>query len=201
MDTRYEDTMLSQIEKKLSDNIDENLFLTGRGFDVSTSLTKKKYLQEQEGAKSSPEEQEYPLVSTGHIRESAEPLSRAELIRQAREACLRQLSSTQPYCKPYDVHYHSTELSNELPVKKKQWKLLPDGRSELAGDDASPQEVAAYRSLIIRAACALVLFLIIFLIDKFELGIGSLTNNKIEEYITGKNALKALEDMIVTWLK
>lgn len=208
MDSKYEDNMVSQIEKNLSNNINENLFLTGKVFENSKSLTKKKYLQEHEQATEElkADSQEYPLVSTEHISDTPISLSRAEYIKQAREACLRQLSNNQVYSKPYEVNYLDTETgSSETEISKKpaHWKLFPDSTHPAGAevDENNPQEVAAFRSLIIRTVCAIVLFISIFIIDKFELKVGNLTNNVIQEYITGNDSLKALEDVIVTWLK
>lgn len=207
MDTKYEDNILSQIEKNLSSNINENLFLTGRVFENSNTLTKKKYFQEKEEAskKLNSDQEEYPLVSKGHISDMPPPISRAELIRQAREACLRQLNGSQTISRSYEPGYISLETtSHDVPVEKKggHFKLFGDGiRSDMARDEASPQELATFRSLIIRTVCAIILFLCLFIIDKFELKIGDLTSIKIEEYITGNDALKTLEDMIVAWLK
>jgi len=205
MDSKYEDNMLSQIEKNLSNNINENLFLTGRVFDNSKTLSKKKYLQEQEHLTENDNSgiQDYPLVSTDYISDKPAPLSRAELIRQAREACLRQLSNSQVYTKPYDLSFMDMDTSSTSLTGKKQehLKWFFDTNSSTSDDNASPQEVAAFRSLIIRTVCALILFISIFIIDKFELKIGGLSNIMIEEYITGNNALKNLEDLVVTWLK
>lgn len=206
MDTKYEDNILSQIEKNLSNNINENLFLTGRVFEGGNTLTKKKFLQEHEEKSKnlSSDKEEYPLVSKEHISDIP-PLSRAELIRQAREACLKQLNESQSYSRPYEPSYISLETANtDVPAVKKggHFRLFSDGfRSDKGRDEASPQEIAAFRSLVIRSICAVILFLCLFIIDKFELKIGDITNTKIEEYITGNNALKALEDMFVAWLK
>ena len=63
------------------------------------------------------------------------------------------------------------------------------------------KEQASYNFLIIRMVCAIVLFLAIFLIDKFDLKIGDFNTNMIQEYVTGKDNMKYLEERIVTWIK
>lgn len=203
MDSKYEDNMLSQIEKNLSNNINDNLFLTGKVFD-SSRLTENTYLQEQEQASDSGV-CDYPLVSNEHISDMTIPLSRAEYIKQAREACLRQLSNSRVYARPYELDYTDMDTSSPDIIadrKDEHWKPFSDNISKKgAGDDASPQELAAFRSLIIRTICAVIIFISIFIIDKFDFKIGSLTNSKIQEYITGNDTLKALEDIFVTWLK
>lgn len=217
MDTKSEDKILSQIEKNLTSSINENLFLTGRVCEDGNTLTKKKYLQEYGKASMNPGRnkednlqedyplKDYPLVTNDHICDMPPPLSRAELIRQAREACLRQLNGSQITGRPYEPGYISLDTTvTDIPAEKKGKRFRPFGKStgsDMARDEASPQEVAAFRSLIIRTACAVILFLCIFIIDKFKLRIGNLTYSTIEEYITGNDALKALENMIVTWLK
>jgi len=201
MDTKYEDTILSQIEKNLSNNINEDLFMTGRIYDSSNSLTKRKYLQEQEESKNLlTADQEYPLVSTSHISDMSPPMSRAEFIRQAREACLRQLNDSQFYSRPYEANYVSMDVTGNTAVEGKKGLHHKLFDSQKANED-SPEEIAAFRSLLIRFVGAIILFLIIFIIDKFDIKIGSMTGSALKEYITGNDALKALEDMVVAWLK
>ena len=66
----------------------------------------------------------YPLFTNDYINNTPITLSRAEYIRQAREACLRQLSNAQVYSRPYDVNYMDTETLNpEQNTNKKQKNL------------------------------------------------------------------------------
>jgi hypothetical protein len=133
-------------------------------------------------------------------------LSRAEYIRQAREACLRQLSNSQVYSKPYDVNYMDPEPINQEQVNNKQAKALKlfntdSDAGDPAIDENTPQEIASFRNLIIRTVCAIVLFLTVFIIDKFELKIGNITHIMIQDYVTGNDSLQGLEDILVTWFK
>jgi hypothetical protein len=82
-------------------------------------------------------------------------------------------------------------------------RLFHDGFQESASakEENTPQEIAAFRALIIRTVCAIVLFLFIFVVDKFEISIGKITPGKIQEYVTGNDSLQELEDIIVTWIK
>lgn len=207
MDSRYEDNMLSQIEQNLSNNISENLFLTGKVFENSKTLTKKKYLQEQEKTAHSNNNDagEYPLVSTDYISNTPAAISRAEYIRQAREACLRQLSNNQLYVRPYELNYPDTDtgtVSTGQGKKTGRFKLLSYATNHAGdSDEENPREIAAFRSLIIRTVCAIIIFISLFTIDKFKFNIGDITYGMIREYITGKDSLKALEDVIVAWLK
>jgi hypothetical protein len=208
VDTKSEDTIVRQIEKNLSNNINENLFLSGRLIENSKTPAKSNGALEavRESKDTGNDNPDYPLVSYDHITNTP-TLSRAEYIRQAREACLRQLSNTQVYSRPYDVNYMDTEARDSEQLNKKKAKVMKLFHNEAEEEEASaleentPQELASYRSLIIRSVCAIVLFLSIFLIDKFDIKIGNLTQKMIQDYVTGNDTLKQLEDILVTWLK
>lgn len=208
MDTKNEDTMVRQIEQNLSNNINDNLFLTGRVVKTNRLPMKEEASFELDGdtKKLDSLSPDYPLVSYDYINTVPSTVSRAEYIRQAREACLRQLSSAQLYSRPYDVNYMETtaQQPEQLEHKKaKVWKLFHDDAIEdnRQAEENSPQEIAAFRALIIRTVCAIVLFLAVFLIDKFDFKIGNMTPTMIKEYVTGNDTLQELEDIIVTWLK
>ena len=204
MDTPSEDTMVRQIEKKLSDHMNENLFLAGRSMDNRPSGHSKYAVDKPAKPVADGEAgQEYPLVSYEHISNSP-GFSRAEYIRQAREACLRQLSSVQLYSNPYDVNYMEPAAASEELNQKKARVMKLFGNSMEVEDQRirdRTRDVLSYRSLIIRSVCAIVLFLSIFLLDKFQVKIGDFTPHIIQEYVTGNDALEKLENIIVTWLK
>lgn len=197
MDTKSEDKIVRQIEKSLSNNMNENLFLTSEHTN-SVVVTK------EEGKKEL-EDPDYPLFSYDKINDSQITMSRAEYIRQAREACLRQLSNSQVYSRAYDVNYMEAEaVIADQPLtnkKEKAWKLFSDEPRTDSMEEDTPGEIASFRSLIIRTVCAVVLFISVFVIDKFELSIGKLTHTMIQEYVTGNDSLQVLENFIVTWLK
>jgi hypothetical protein len=64
-----------------------------------------------------------------------------------------------------------------------------------------PKEIASYRALIIRTVCAILIFLLIFAFDRFDLAIGQFTSESVREYVTSNDTLKKLEELVVTWLK
>lgn len=183
MDKKNEDKMVQQIEKNLSNHINETLNTPAK---------------------------EQPIISFDYSNPIS--ISRAEYIRQAREACLRQLSEVQSTARAYDSYYLEPLSVNTVEPETGQVRhkgLFGDGFS-YAGNKAVDiemdeelvrKEQAAFRFLIIRMVCAIVLFLAIFVVDKFDIEIGAFTPNKIEEYVTGKNNLKELEDIVVIWLK
>lgn len=239
VDNRNEDSMVRQIEKNLSQNINDNLFLVGKEPDgrmnpQSNSLVvnhnmsnpgtmnafqvEETYLKGKNKVRrdSSALDPEFPLVSYEHIDDSL-AISRAEYIRQAREACLRQLSDLQVYSRPYDVNYmhpETTIIPESPPKKSKTWNLFREGHEDRRTEDkwpsmdaaarsenATPQELNSFRFLVVRMVCAVVLFLTVFVIDKLDLKIGNLSNEKVEEYITQNDVMDNIEDYIVTWLK
>lgn len=183
MDKKVEDNMVQQIEKNLSSHIDETLMIPSK---------------------------EQPIVSFDYSNPIS--ISRAEYIRQAREACLRQLSEVQSTARTYDSYYLEPISANTGATEAGQVRhkgLFRDGYG-YAGNKAvdieldeelARKEQAAFRFLIIRMVCAVVLFLTIFAFDKLNIKIGAFTPDKIQEYVTGKDNLKELEEILVTWLK
>ncbi len=197
MDANVEDRIVHQIEKNLSNQINENLFITGRAIeDKHRAEYNSSAIEESMGARE------------GHnsIREKKEEadgafpqLSRAEYIRQAREACLRQMNATPSVLRGAGNAIDENEpLLPALSMKRKQ-KEDPLFRSEEEEDTGL--EAASYRSLMIRTVCAVMLFLSIFLIDKFKMKFGDFSFKTVEELVRGKDGLAALEDLIVSWLK
>jgi hypothetical protein len=203
MDNKVEDKMVKQIEKNLHNSIDENLFLTGRIYNKDNPQKKSQNFGTQKAIQTEKDATgENPLVSLEY-HNPAIPVSRAEYIRQARESCLRQLSTMQSTARAYDSYYLDTALQNaevEQNKKSRTNRLFHEGL-EMGKDEESLQEIAAFRFLIVRMVCALVIFLSIFLIDKFDFRIGEFSSAKIEEYVSGKDNMKQLEEFVITLLK
>lgn len=183
MDKKVEDKMVQQIERNLTNHFNESLKVTA---------------------------EEQPIVSFDYSNPIS--INRAEYIRQARESCLRQLSEMQSTARAYDSYYLETIPRNPDSVDQKKPKarsLFGDGAGyegyreadDAMNDENSIRELTAFRFLIIRMVCAIVLFLTVFLVDKFDVKIGVFTPDKIQEYVTGKDTLKELEVKMVAWLK
>lgn len=183
MDKKVEDNMVQQIEKNLSNHIDETLLIPSK---------------------------EQPIISFDYSNPIS--ISRAEYIRQAREACLRQLSEVQSTARAYDSYYLEPLSANTVAPEAGQARhkgLFRDGFGYVGNkavdieleEELTGKEQAAFRFLIIRMVCAIVLFLMIFAFDKLNVKIGAFTPDKIQEYVTGKDNLKELEEMFVTWMK
>ena len=218
MDTNLEDKMYFQIEQNLSNNINQNLFSTGRmskdeqGNEIISRESHPELYpanrldQDSDLGETSVEETKDTMNESYEYYNPQPTLSRAEYIRQAREACLRQLNITQT---SHPIYAYQEAEQNDgkksLTEKKKVNRLRLFGENtyteEMIEQGETPQELASFRALIIRSVCAIVIFLAVFIIDKFEITIGEFTFEKVKEYVTGKDTLKALENIIVTWLK
>lgn len=208
MDTNIDDKMYHQIEKNLSNTIDDNLFTTGRVlFNDNKSVMGNTVFDNHNSNDIEVVSKEYG--EEWHAQVSIPQLPRAEYIRLAREACLRQMSA-QSLGSNYETYDMEPEIQSiDLSGRKKPraLKLFHDGNLEAENgnnttlDGNTPQELAAFQSLIIRIICAFVLFISIFIINKFELKYGKINPQIIKEYVVGNDSLKVLEDIIVTWLK
>lgn len=214
MEVSYEDKIYRQIEKNLANNINDKLYVPIEMIDMSTYKENKNkhtdpvpYKEDIKGedplvinnSNSSKDMLENQINVDGYSQEGAR-LSRAEYIRQAREACLRQLSAMDTSARAINYNIGEEELNNPLIGKKKRdkvTKLFQEGSLE----EDIPDEVASYRSLILRTVFAAVIFLSIFIIDKVKVNWGGFSHEAIKDYITANNQLKVLEEIIVSWLK
>lgn len=211
MDTNIDEKMYHQIEKNLSNNMNENLFTSGRIFDNDSKLLMGNSVFDNSASANEKEpSKEYDEEWHAQVT-MPQTLSRAEYIRQAREACLRQMSA-QSIVRNYDYYDVDTEeQSIDVPVRKKSRSLkslydmdtqtVENESAKPVMEENTPQEIAAFRSLIIRIICAFVLFLSVFAIDKFDIKAGKINPQIVEEYVTGNDTLQVLENIIVTWLK
>lgn len=219
MDAGYEEKIYRQIEKNLSDNINDKLYVPIELIDksayssrnnVTKSLSDKnnniyKDFQNRNNQVTDFENRDSNYDWPGNqaeydrLQEDKPVLSRAEYIRLAREACLRQLYSAESSAGSGDNYAGQDEIYNPFFGKKRKEKvakLFQDGT-----EDVLPDEIASYKSLIIRTVCALVIFLSIFIIDKVKLKWGNFSYETIRHYVTGYNQLDEIEEKIVSWLK
>lgn len=189
MDTGYEDKMYRQIEKSLSNNINDKLFVPIEIID------KPKYGEDNKLV----DPVSYEENANEEYRQEGPRLSRAEYILQAREACLKQINTMGSGGRIYDSYKEVDDAIYSSHGRKKRDKVE---RLFYAGDEeAPPEEVASFKSLIIRTVCAALIFLSIFIIDKIKVSWGVFSYETIRQYVTGNNQLKAIEEIIVSWLK
>ena len=198
MDIHVDEKIYNQIEKNLNNNINQNLFSSGRELEVEqklsssvTAMNTSNVIEEQNSPTS-----DYLNSNSDYIN-SSPALSRAEYIKQAREACLRQLSAMQS-SHPFEVYQSEAVVENVDQIsKKKSMSLL----KEKVEEEESEQEIVAFRSLMIRTICAVVIFLSLFVFDKLEVKLGGFSYEVVREYVTGNNQLEALENIFVSFLK
>jgi len=210
--TNIDDKMVRQIEKNLSNNLNENLFSTGRIFESDRKSGSGK--SAFDNTDSVFDSEKTTLDYSGEMRPytNQSTLTRAEYIRQAREACLRQMSALQ-YSSSHSYEAPSMdaqEQSSDLFSRRKPrgLKLYHDGGAADENNDVSkafeedtPQEIASFRSLIIRTACAILIFVCVFIIDKLQFTVGKFSYEMINQFVTGNDALLKLQGYIVSWLK
>lgn len=170
MDVRTEESIYRQIEKNLDKNMD----------DVIIHKTQDRFFKPRED---------------NEATKNFIPVSREEYIRQAREACLRQLNSL-----------HVQDIGTSIQVMEED--TVPEGRKPKlfsfhpdTEENRSLKEVKAFRLLIIRTVIAAVIFLGIFLFDILKVEWNNFSYRTIRQYITQKDVLSDLETKIVTWLK
>lgn len=219
MDTGYEDKIYRQIEKSLADNLNEKLYVPIEMIDKSTYTERKNKHEKDLSSYKKDNIQEDPILNSNRkeyedksknnynydkyydeYNEDVPTMSRAEYIRRAREACLRQMNTIDNYGRIIDNYINEEEPYNPLFGKKKKdkvTKLFQEGREE----EDMPDEIASYKSLIIRTVCAVVIFISIFIIDKVKVDWGNFSYETIKHYVTGNNQLKTFEEIIVSWLK
>ena len=176
MDTNYEYKLYRQIEKSLSNNVNDRLLVPIEMID---------------GADSNGAVAEY--------KENEPRLSRAEYILQEREACLRQMNSIDATSRVYNSYVGADDSIYSTFGKRKKDKV--ENLFNEGDDEALPEEIASFRSLIIRTVCAVVIFLSIFIIDKVKMDLGKFSYETIRQYVTGYNQLNTLEELIVSLLK
>jgi hypothetical protein len=210
MDKQIEDKLVKQIEKNLSDKINTELLYTDRNYrgnnqtKYSFDITETSNLPVEAATGT-----DNPILSFEYSNPTS--LSRAEYIRQAREACLRQLSELQATARAYDSYYldssikHAEVLPHNNSSKNVESDHIPVNylQEDTAYQEAqeNKKDLVAFRFLIIRMVCAIVIFLSVFLIDKFHIKIGGFASENIKEYLTGNDTFDSLENMIVTLLK
>lgn len=197
MNSSYEDKMYRQIEKSLSNNINDKLFVP------IEMINEPKYSSPSNNQiVDSVDYKPYAIEnSNGTIDDYNEvpKISRAEYILQAREACLRQMASPDISGRISDIYTGDQDDLYSSYGKRKRSKL--DRLFNEGDEEVPPEEMASFRSLIIRTVCAAVVFLSIFIIDKVKVDWGVFSYETIRHYVTGNNQLKALEEIIVSLLK
>lgn len=213
MDTSYEDKMYRQIEKSLSDNMNDRLLVPIEMIDedIYKGRRKKRVIESVSNDETAIQEEPKYIdgsrvyndrtnTSIDMNPEEGTRLSRAEYIRLAREACLRQMNTLDTPGIIRDVNIGEVDYDHSTNSNRKRDKvqrLFYEGSEE----ENLSEEIASFRSLTIRTVCAVVIFISIFIIDKVKVDWGPFSYETIRQYVTGNNQLKALEEIIVSLLK
>jgi hypothetical protein len=153
--------------------------------------------------------QNEPMDQQSFQHGTAPDISREEYIRRAREACQRQLSGTAKKAERPPINYNnSMQNTNMLYNNNPDTMRTPNRenrlKSFLAGvhqEEDDEKEAAAFRALIIRTISAVVIFFIVYLIDKNNIKLGGFSSEVIKKYVTGNDRFKELENLIMTLLK
>lgn len=122
--------------------------------------------------------------------------SREEYIRLARESCLKNLGNNPREMdtnKNNKVNLVGSPYSYEKNDYGRESFFIPSGKMNL--------NQKWIKHLLIRSICALLLFLTIFLIDKFKFTYKELSSQKIETIVTSSKGFDATEDYIVNLFK
>ena len=205
--------MYRQIEKSLSNNINDKIFVPieiidkpkYKGKDREQIIDSVSYEEDTVQMKPVILDTYRPYNrgdgnnAIAQYNEEGPRLSRAEYIIQAREACLRQMNTMDSPVRTYDNYKGALDSIYSSYGRKKRGKV--EGLFNDIEEEALPEEIASFKSLIIRTVCATMVFASIFLIDKIKVDWGVFSYETIRQYVTGNNQLKVLEEILVSWLK
>lgn len=122
--------------------------------------------------------------------------SREEYIKLARESCLKNLGNNP---RETDSNKNNKVKSVSLPYSYEKNDYGRD--SFFIPSEKLNINQKWMRNLLIRSICALVLFLTIFLIDKFEIKYKDLSSQSIETIVTSSKGFDATEDYFVNLFK
>ncbi len=120
--------------------------------------------------------------------EQMHALSREEYIRLARESCKKNLSYNGGNLKNHGINKSKGNIKTEKPKTWDQTDMKT--RLNLSSVNLKP--------LLIRIICAFVLFLAVFLIDKFDVKINSFNSKYIQDLVSSKQSIEDAENFFVS---
>lgn len=127
-------------------------------------------------------------------QEHLQAVSRDEYIRLARESCTRNLSpngSNRNHGGNKNKGYINTD-------KMKTWDKAEDYHKSDFADTGIKMAPITIKSLLIRVICAMLLFLTIFIIDKFDVKIKTFDSNYIKELVSSNQTIDEAEHFFVS---
>lgn len=122
-------------------------------------------------------------------QEQLQALSRDEYIRLARESCTRNQGYNS------GTKNHNGKMNKGYGYTEKIKPFEQSGQSHRPELAASQFGIAPFKvkSLLIRLICALVLFLSIFLFDKFNLKVRTFNSKNIQEMVSSSQSIDDAE--------
>lgn len=119
--------------------------------------------------------------------------SRAEYIRLARESCTRNLGS-------YNLgknHNPYKELQKEQRKVLSSYAKTETYQTSLPGEETV---VPAFRvkSILVKLICCALIFLSVFIIDKFDITVKNFSSNTVKEYIASNEGMEQAQNFFVT---
>lgn len=102
---------------------------------------------------------------------------------------------------PYDNSLSEKNVtSNFYPEDIEQSGIIDAEMFERTERDTKREE-AAFRSLFLRFICAIILFGVVFAMDKLKLTMGGISSEVIEFYVTGNDKFVQLEEFFASLLR
>ena len=122
-------------------------------------------------------------------------LSRDEYIRMARESCNRNLSYGGSNVKNHGINKNKGYGNTE---KIRTWDDTDSRKRYNLGEYGLNMTTINLKSFLIRTICALVLFLAVFLIDKFDIKVTTFNTKYIEDMVSSNQSIEQAEDYFVS---
>jgi hypothetical protein len=120
--------------------------------------------------------------------------SRAEYIRLARESCSKNLSSTNGNGK----NQGSNKMKGNEKLDKIKIKIWNQGYAGNITENQTLFTLTPSKLLLIRTVCAFLLFLSVFLIDRFDVKMKIVNSDFIQESILSNQTVEDAENFFVS---
>lgn len=115
-------------------------------------------------------------------------LSRAELIKLARDSCSKNLGPV-------------NRNSKEYGLAKQKEQHYYDGRAYDLSGKLSEIPPVSIKFFLIRVICALMIFLTVLLIDKLDINFGSVNSDYIRKCVSSNQEIEDAERIVVSFFE
>jgi hypothetical protein len=130
-------------------------------------------------------------------QEHLQAVSRDEYIRLARESCTRNLGPNGSY-KNHGGNKNKGYLNND---KMRTWDNAEEYHKSDFADTGLNMVPVNIKSLLIRVICAMLLFLTVFIIDKFDFKTKTFDSNHIKQLVSSNQTIDEAEDFVISLYK